>query len=54
MRLEIVGLRHVPSRGPVIVMINHVNFFDPVVVLAALGRPEAARERFEAALRGVP
>ena len=50
MRLEVRGLENVPKTGPVIVMINHVNFFDPVVVLAALGRsitPMAKVEAFE-------
>jgi 1-acyl-sn-glycerol-3-phosphate acyltransferase len=50
MHLEVRGLENVPKAGPVIVMINHVNFFDPVVVLAALGRtitPMAKVEAFE-------
>ncbi|HEY3291757.1 MAG TPA: lysophospholipid acyltransferase family protein [Anaerolineae bacterium] len=49
-RLEITGLSNVPVSGPVIVMINHVNFFDSVVVLASLGRsltPMAKVEAFE-------
>jgi 1-acyl-sn-glycerol-3-phosphate acyltransferase len=48
MRLEVKGLQHVPASGPVIVMINHVNFFDPVVVLAALGRPITPMAKVEA------
>ena len=50
MQLEVKGLENVPPTGAVIVMINHVNFFDPVVVLAALGRtitPMAKVEAFE-------
>jgi 1-acyl-sn-glycerol-3-phosphate acyltransferase len=50
MRLEVTGLENVPASGPTIVMINHMNFFDPVVVLAALGRsitPMAKVEAFE-------
>lgn len=49
-RLDITGLDNVPASGPVIVMINHVNFFDSVVVLASLGRsltPMAKVEAFE-------
>ncbi len=48
MRLEVRGLENVPARGPVIVMINHVNFFDSVVVLAALGRPITPMAKVEA------
>jgi 1-acyl-sn-glycerol-3-phosphate acyltransferase len=48
MRLEVKGLENVPHSGPVIVMINHVNFFDPVVVLAALGRPITPMAKVEA------
>lgn len=50
MRLEVRGLENVPPAGPGIVMINHVNFFDPVVVLASLGRtviPMGKVEAFE-------
>ncbi len=48
MHLEVNGLQNVPPTGPVIVMINHVNFFDPVVVLAALGRPITPMAKVEA------
>jgi 1-acyl-sn-glycerol-3-phosphate acyltransferase len=48
MRLEVRGRQNVPQSGPVIVMINHVNFFDPVVVLAALGRPIVPMAKVEA------
>ena len=48
MRLEVKGSQNVPQSGPVIVMINHVNFFDPVVVLAALGRPITPMAKVEA------
>ncbi|MCL4505362.1 MAG: 1-acyl-sn-glycerol-3-phosphate acyltransferase [Chloroflexi bacterium] len=48
MRVQVNGLEHVPPSGPVIVMINHVNFFDPVVVLAALGRPITPMAKVEA------
>ena len=48
MKLDVIGLENVPASGPVIVMINHVNFFDPVVVLAALGRPMLPMAKVEA------
>ena len=48
MQVEIKGLENVPPSGAVIVMINHVNFFDPVVVLAALGRPITPMAKVEA------
>lgn len=38
-RHRVVGLENVPQTGPAIVMINHVAWADPFVVLAALGRP---------------
>lgn len=50
MRLEVRGIENVPRSGAGIIMINHVNFFDPVVVLASLGRvvvPMAKVEAFE-------
>ena len=48
MRLEVKGLENVPSKGPAIVMINHVNLTDPIVVLAALGRPMTPMAKVEA------
>jgi glycerol-3-phosphate O-acyltransferase/dihydroxyacetone phosphate acyltransferase len=39
-RIEISGLEHVPSEGPVLFVANHNNgLVDPMVVLYALGRP---------------
>ncbi len=38
-RHTVLGLENVPASGPAIVMINHVAWADPFVVLAALGRP---------------
>ena len=38
-RHAVIGLDNVPKAGPAIVMINHVAWADPFVVLAALGRP---------------
>ena len=35
-RLETTGLTNVPVEGPVVVIINHIAFWDPVMVLAAI------------------
>ena len=32
LRLEVVGRENIPSEGPVIYMINHVSFLDPIVI----------------------
>lgn len=38
-RLESVeGVEHLPARGPAIVMINHIAFTDPVIVLGVMPR----------------
>ena len=39
MRHRVIYPERMPQAGGVIVMINHVNWADPFVVLAALGRP---------------
>lgn len=37
--IEVVGRERYPSRGPVLLVVNHANgFVDPIVVAAALGR----------------
>lgn len=35
---RITGLEHLPARGPAILMINHIAFLDPIVVLGNLPR----------------
>ncbi len=35
---RVVGLENLPSRGPAILMINHIAFFDPMVVIGCLPR----------------
>src|SRR5215216_5041703 len=48
--LRVRGARHLPRRGPVIVVANHLHNFDPVVLSASLPRPVyymAKRELFE-------
>lgn len=37
-RLRVEGLENIPAGGPAILMINHVNFFDPVVLIAGVRR----------------
>jgi 1-acyl-sn-glycerol-3-phosphate acyltransferase len=54
MRYSIRGLEHVPKTGGAIVMINHINFWDPLVVMPSLGRdviPMTKVEAWESALR---
>jgi 1-acyl-sn-glycerol-3-phosphate acyltransferase len=54
MRYRIVGLEHVPKTGGAIVMINHINFWDPLVVMPSLGRdviPMTKVEAWESVLR---
>lgn len=49
LRLEINGLENIPSTGPVIMIINHITLFDPVMVCAASPRlviPMAKKEAF--------
>lgn len=45
--LEVRGLAHVPQRGPVLVMANHVSHLDPIALLMALRRG-GRRPRFVA------
>lgn len=35
---QVEGLENVPSQGPAILMINHIAFIDPIVVLHVLPR----------------
>ncbi len=32
LRIEKIGMEHIPPRGPVIIMINHIAFLDPVIL----------------------
>jgi 1-acyl-sn-glycerol-3-phosphate acyltransferase len=45
---KIEGLEHIPSDGPGIVMINHIAFVDPLVVLANLPRNVVPLAKIEA------
>lgn len=47
LKLEIVGLENVPSQGPLILMINHINFLDPVLTVGLMPRPVTAFAKIE-------
>jgi len=47
LRLQVRGLENVPADGPVILMINHVNFLDPFVVVASMPRQVTAMSKIE-------
>ena len=38
-RITVVGKEHVPRKGPILVLANHVGFLDPFVLPIAFGRP---------------
>ncbi|HQW34194.1 MAG TPA: lysophospholipid acyltransferase family protein [Thermoflexales bacterium] len=48
MRFRVVGLENVPQTGGAIVAINHINFWDPLVVMPSLGRPVIPMTKVEA------
>src|SRR4030042_5128046 len=53
---QVVGSEKVPLKGPAILMINHINFIDPFVVLNALPRnivPMAKVEVYSYPLVGI-
>jgi len=50
LRLHVVGRENIPAAGPVIVIINHISFADPVVVWSIIRRliiPMAKIEAFD-------
>ena len=56
LRLEVIGLENVPSRGPVVVIINHIAFLDPVLICETFPRrviPMAKAEAFDTFLTGL-
>ena len=38
-RLDVTGAQHIPTRGPAIIVCNHVSFVDPVIINAIANRP---------------
>lgn len=54
-RCRVIGLEHVPSRGPCILAPNHISHFDPPLIGMHIRRPVewmAMRELFEVPLLG--
>lgn len=50
LRLEVTGLENIPLTGPVIIIINHIAFLDPVMVCGVSPRlviPLAKKEAFD-------
>jgi 1-acyl-sn-glycerol-3-phosphate acyltransferase len=47
LRLSVEGTEHVPPDGPVILIINHINFLDPFVVAASMPRQVTAMSKIE-------
>lgn len=48
-RFEIMGLENIPATGPVVIIINHIAFLDPVMVFGSVPRlvvPMAKSEAF--------
>ncbi len=55
LRLEVTGLEHIPASGPLIIIINHIAFLDPLMVLGVSPRlmiPLAKKEAFDSPLWG--
>jgi 1-acyl-sn-glycerol-3-phosphate acyltransferase len=53
LRLEVSGLENIPSTGPVIIVINHIAFLDPLMVCGVSPRlviPLAKKEAFDSFL----
>lgn len=53
LRLEVSGLENIPPAGPVVIIINHIAFFDPLMVCALSPRlviPMAKKEAFDSLL----
>lgn len=47
LKLEIAGMENVPRQGPLILMINHVNFLDPVLTVGLMPRGVTAFSKIE-------
>jgi 1-acyl-sn-glycerol-3-phosphate acyltransferase len=48
LRVEVTGLHHVPLTGPLLIIINHIAFLDPVLVCGAWPRPVTPMAKKEA------
>ena len=47
LRIEITGMENVPAAGPLIIMINHVNFVDAPLALALVPRDKVGMTKIE-------
>jgi 1-acyl-sn-glycerol-3-phosphate acyltransferase len=47
LRLKVEGLENVPAQGAVILMINHIHFLDPFVVVASMPRQVTGMSKVE-------
>lgn len=47
LRLTVGGVENIPTDGPTILMINHINFLDPFVVVASMPREVTAMSKIE-------
>jgi 1-acyl-sn-glycerol-3-phosphate acyltransferase len=47
LRLRVEGRENIPAAGPVILMINHISFMDPFVVVGSVPRPATAMSKLE-------
>jgi 1-acyl-sn-glycerol-3-phosphate acyltransferase len=47
LRLQMDGVENIPFQGPVILMINHIHFLDPFVVVASTPRLATAMSKIE-------
>jgi 1-acyl-sn-glycerol-3-phosphate acyltransferase len=55
LRLEVTGLENIPAAGPVVLIINHIAFLDPLMVCGISSRlviPLAKKEAFDSSLWG--
>jgi 1-acyl-sn-glycerol-3-phosphate acyltransferase len=53
LRLEVTGLENIPTTGPVVIIINHIAFLDPLMVCGVSPRlviPMAKKEAFDSFL----
>jgi 1-acyl-sn-glycerol-3-phosphate acyltransferase len=47
LRLQVEGAEKVPLRGPVVLMMNHISFLDPFIVVATMPRLVTAMSKVE-------
>jgi 1-acyl-sn-glycerol-3-phosphate acyltransferase len=47
LRVQVTGLEHMPTHGPVILVINHINFIEPLLLYVLLPRQVIALAKVE-------